>query len=57
MTKEKWAEIVSEEVQKCYGTIKMENWQEYRFKFLDFVKNVDEATEVYNMENTKKENV
>jgi len=57
MTKEKWVEIVKEEANKmCIETVGYldgnapQKWIEAREVVLSFVKAVDEATEVYNME-------
>ena len=56
MTEEKWIKILKEESMKtAYYGVTPENWNdEYRKIVLNFVKTMDEATEVYNMEN--KEN-
>lgn len=58
MTKNKWLDIVDTENEKAVNThpehLSPENWDTVRKSILNFVNVVDEATEVYNMENGKK---
>lgn len=57
MTKEKWQESFDKEWFKANieaGKLmehNPENWEIYKDILLKFVKDVDQATEVYNMEN------
>ncbi len=59
MTREKWMEIFSEESHEmmkawtdCYNS--PENWPTYREVVLSWIKGLDEAHEVYTMENQEK---
>lgn len=60
MTKEKWLDVLEEfndESVKKHdkaGELSPDTWAEHRSIALDLIKSVDKATEVYNMENTKK---
>jgi hypothetical protein len=58
MTKEKWREIVKEEQRKAetkaMGTATPEKWPVARESMLDYIAEIDKATEVYNLENTTK---
>ena len=58
MNKEKWKKITQEEVQKhinrtVFMEFEPENWEEYKKANLEYIKEVDKATEVYFMENKK----
>ena len=57
MDKKKWNEIVDEELKPMNGTPvdNPENWHENRKVILNFVKAIDEATEVYFLENDKSQ--
>lgn len=59
MNKNKWHEIFLEEINTYQNdsisiSVGPENWHEEKRKLLKFVKNVDQATEVYNLENDIK---
>jgi len=58
MTKEKWLDVVENENFKAQDKypayISPENWHVAKQAILDCVKNIDEATEVYNLENKVK---
>ena len=59
MTEEKW-HIILEEERKVLRTIvnaRPVNWSIVKTMYLDFIKAIDEATEVYNMENKGDKNV
>ena len=52
MTKEKWLEIWKEEVEnRLYVATDPIEWDIIRCNFVQFIEVMDEATEVYNMEN------
>lgn len=53
MTKDKWKELYMETLAKfCeVGSLTPEGWVKDRKNLFLFIKEVDEATEVYNMEN------
>ncbi len=64
MTKEKWFDIVTEEAA-VYSTAWYkiathghgpETWDQQKVLFLNYIKAIDKATEVYNMENKGREN-
>lgn len=54
MTKEKWDEIFKKECKDCHNktpiVIDAGNYFVFRELLMNLVKNVDELTEVYNME-------
>jgi len=58
MTKNKWLDVVeleNVETQNKYPSdLSPETWHVAKKAILDFVQAVDEATEVYNMENKGK---
>ena len=59
MNKEKWHEIHQEETlvklkKMMTKEFTPENWQVYKKATLEYVSEMDEATEVYNMENKSK---
>jgi hypothetical protein len=58
MTKEKWLDAVDQENQKAQYAypeyLSPENWHVAKKAIMDMVKSVDEATEVYNLENKVK---
>lgn len=58
MTKEKWFDVVeltSAETQDRYPShLTPETWHVAKKAIMDMVKSVDEATEVYNLENKVK---
>ena len=56
MTKEKWEDIVNDEYYKVLEIelCNPEDWKNWRTSLMNFVKTVDEATEVYNLENNIK---
>lgn len=58
MTKDKWAEILEEEVMK-YENDQMKlsdpsNWAEEKRKLVNLIQTMDRATEIYNLENNIK---
>lgn len=68
MTKEKWIKLYencliahsfnwTEAVQSTGILPSPENWNCHREILLTFIKNADELTEIYNIENKGKENV
>ncbi len=58
MDLKKYREIVDEELQKANHaityTIVPSNWPSFRTILQEYIANIDEATEVYNMENAVK---
>jgi hypothetical protein len=58
MTKEKWLDVVDQENMKAQDAypshLSPETWYVAKKAILDLVKNVDEAVEVYNLENKVK---
>lgn len=63
MKKEKWQEVFSDAQDKVndledldFVEIEPEHWPVLREKVTTFVKEMDEATEVYNLENKGEEN-
>lgn len=59
MNKEKYKQIVTEEankvsLKKFSHSVDPVDWSEYRTDLMTFIKEVDAATEVYNLENGKK---
>lgn len=60
MNMEKWNEVVCEERKKHAERLfkvegcSPENWKLYKNSLLQYIKGLDEATEVFNMENTQK---
>jgi len=62
MTKEQWFDVLEQETSDFQDRIDVvdpspEKWPVYRFELTQFLKKMDEATEVYNMENKGKTNV
>lgn len=59
MTKEKWYEIFNEEYNKAnecitsFGSPSPSNWKDIKNGMLLLIEGMDEATEVYEMENDK----
>ena len=57
MTKEKWKQECSKNYNIYYAKvynedpIGPENWHKYKAAFLEYSKDMDELTEIYNMEN------
>ena len=56
MTKEKWIQINQKEFTKYsrfqyFGLIEPDRWEANRKDMIAYIKAIDEATEVYNMEN------
>jgi len=60
MTKDKWEELVAKSNKDHVGRmmwfddITPENWPECKSSVLKLVAEIDEAAEIYNMENTQK---
>jgi len=58
MTKEKWLNVVDQENMKAQdgspAFLDPENWHIAKKQILNLIKNIDEATEVYNLENKVK---
>lgn len=60
MNMEKWKKIFHEESKKhIERKVKIEgyspeNWELHKDSLLQYIKGLDEATEVFNMENTQK---
>ena len=59
MNKDKWNKIVSEEIftyeTATIGTMDgPEDWAEEKQKILKLVESIDQATEIYNLENNIK---
>ena len=54
MTKEKWVKIRNEEAEKTNFKYSVpEHWEHNKGAYLRYIKAMDEATEVYFMENGK----
>jgi hypothetical protein len=61
MTKETWKQIFSKEMNKLYGLCRSngplngpEDWEKYIKSYKNWLKAMDEATEIYNMENQER---
>lgn len=60
MQKEKYKQIVMEEANKVHSApdflmdLEPSKWEGYRAFLVGWIKEVDKATEVYNLENGKK---
>ena len=59
MTREKWLKIVDGKVNnylsKTSYIFTPETWPQYKKALLEYIETIDEATEVYNMENGVKD--
>lgn len=56
MTDQKWNEIETEEFHKAFTTylsVTVNNWSDFKDSMIHYISEIDKATEVYNMENTK----
>ena len=58
MTKEKWFKLYNEEcdrhIRNRLSVKEPKDWAAIKDSFLNMIKNVDETTEVYEMENKEK---
>jgi hypothetical protein len=61
MTKIKWQQIFSEEMNKIYSICQShgvlngpEDWAKYGKAYGNWIKAMDEATEIYNLENQER---
>lgn len=56
MNKEKWKEIAGKIIEKSFiktANVKYcaKNWPQFRKRYVDWLREMDELTEVFNMEN------
>lgn len=54
MTKSKYSQIIHEESKKAIVSYDPEDWLEAKERIYNFIKEIDKAHEVYQMENTIK---
>jgi hypothetical protein len=57
MNQDRWNQIYNEECNKVYSSysvINPETWEDIKEKTLKFIDEIDKATEVYLLENSKE---
>ena len=63
MTKEQWQTHAFKIIENYYGkvigttVVSQDNWHMYKSALIEYIKNIDDLTEVYNMENKGKSDV